>query len=120
MPLTSCVVSLALLLVVAVIESNAQPASKTPRIGYVEAGSKSANQHLLEAFRRGLRDLQYVEGQTVLIEDRWADGQADRFPTLIAELIGLKVDVLVVSSTPGAAAAKQATSTVPVVVWGGQ
>jgi len=117
--LTVRVVALGLLvLAVAVVESNAQPASKIPRVGFVEAGSKSANQHLLEAFRRGLRDLQYVEGQTVVIEDRWADGRADRFPALITELVGLKVDVLVVSSTPGAAAAKQATSTVPIVVWG--
>ena len=98
--------------------AKAQPANKVPRIGFVEAGSRAANQHLLDAFRQGLRDLRYIEGQSVLIEDRWADGRADRFPELLADLIRLKVDVIVVASTPGASAAKQITNTVPVVIWG--
>jgi len=105
-------------LLAAPLAAEAQQATKAPRIGFVEAGSRSANQHFLDAFRQGLRDLRYVEGQTIFIEDRWADGQSDRFPELIAELIRLKVDVVVVASTSGVGAAKKITSTVPVVFWG--
>ncbi len=105
-------------LLVAALTVEAQPTTTVPRIGFVEAGSRSANQHLLDAFRRGLRDLRYVEGQNIVIEDRWAEGRADRFPELIAELLRLKVDVIVVASTPGASAAKKSTSRIPVVVWG--
>src|SRR5260370_15098485 len=100
------------------LAAGAQPAAKAPRIGFVEAGSRSANQHFLDAFRQGLRDVRYIEGQTIFSEDRWADGRPDRFPELIADLIRLKVDVLVVASTPGADAAKKVTSSVPVVFWG--
>jgi putative ABC transport system substrate-binding protein len=99
---------------VAQAQSQARPA----RVGFVEAGSLSANRHFLDAFRQGLRDVGYVEGQSIVVEDRWADGHSDRFPVLIAELIGLKVDVIVPASSPGALAAKKATSTVPVVFWG--
>jgi putative ABC transport system substrate-binding protein len=95
-------------------QSQARPA----RVGFVEAGSLSANRHFLDAFRQGLRDLGYVEGQSIVIEDRWADGRSERFPALIAELVRLKVDVIVQASTPGALAAKKATSTIPVVFWG--
>ena len=95
-------------------QSQARPA----RVGFVEAGSLSANRHFLDAFRQGLRDLGYVEGQSIVIEDRWADGRSERFPALIAELIRLKVDVIVQASTSGALAAKKATSTIPVVFWG--
>jgi ABC-type uncharacterized transport system substrate-binding protein len=105
-------------LLAAPVAAEAQPGTKAPRVGFVEAGSRSANQHFLDAFRQGLRDLRYIEGQTIFIEDRWADGRPDRFPELIADLIRLKVDVLVVASTPGAAVAKKITSSVPVVFWG--
>ena len=105
-------------LLVAPVAVQAQPVTKVPRIGFVEAGSRSANQHLLDAFRNGLRDLRYIDGQNIIIEDRWADGRADRFPELISELIRLNVDVLVVASTPGATVAKRTTNTVPVVIWG--
>jgi putative tryptophan/tyrosine transport system substrate-binding protein len=88
------------------------------QIGFVEAGSPSANRHLLDAFRLGLRELGYVEGQNIAIEDRWANGRSERFPAIIAELIQLRVDVIVPASTAGALAAKKATSTVPVVFWG--
>jgi ABC-type uncharacterized transport system substrate-binding protein len=93
-------------------------AQRTPKVGWIEAGSRSANQHFLDAFRQGLRDLQYVEGQNIVIEDRWADGRAERFPELLAELIRSKVDVIVVASTPGASAAKRSESITPVVFWG--
>ncbi|HTI56488.1 MAG TPA: ABC transporter substrate-binding protein [Verrucomicrobiae bacterium] len=105
-------------LLAAPLAAEAQPATKVPRVGFVEAGSRSANQHFLDAFRQGLRDLKYIEGQTIFVEDRWADGRPDRFPELIADLIRLQVDVLVVASTPGADAAKKITSSVPVVSWG--
>src|SRR5262249_27172090 len=89
-----------------------------PRIGFIEAGASSTNSHYLEAFRRGLRELGYVEGQNITIEDRWADGQSERFPALLEELIRLKVDVIVQASTPGALAATRARGRVPVVFWG--
>jgi putative tryptophan/tyrosine transport system substrate-binding protein len=88
------------------------------RVGFVEAGSLSANRHFLDAFRQGLRELGYVEGRNIVIEDRWANGRSERFPALIAELIRLRVDVIVPASTAGALAAKKATSAVPVVFWG--
>ena len=100
------------------LSAEAQRAGVLPRIGFVEAGSRSANQHFLDAFRQGLRDLRYVEGQTIVIEDRWADGRPDRFPELINALIRLRVDVVVVASTDGLMAAKKITDTVPVVFWG--
>ena len=93
-------------------------AQRTPNVGWIEAGSRSANQHFLDAFRQGLRESGYIEGQNIVIEDRWADGRVERFPELIAELIRLRVDVLVVASTPGTVAAKRISSTLPVVFWG--
>ena len=101
-----------------ILMSFSAEAQRTPKVGWIEAGSRSANQHFLDAFRQGLRDLQYVEGQNIVIEDRWADGRAERFPELLAELIGSKVDVIVVASTPGASAAKRSETITPVVFWG--
>jgi len=100
------------------LAAEAQPGGKLSTVGWVEAGSRSANQHFLDAFRQGLRDLKYAEGQNIVIKDRWADGRVDRFPQLIAELIQLKVDVVVVASTPGARAAKKLATTIPMVFWG--
>ena len=105
-------------LLAAPLGAEAQPAGKVPTVGWVEAGSRSANQHFLDAFRQALSDLKYVEGQNIVIEDRWADGQEDQFSKLIAELIRLKVDLVVVASTSGAAAAKSTVRTTPVVFWG--
>jgi putative ABC transport system substrate-binding protein len=99
----------------AVSFTGAQQAKKVPRIGFIGASSSSTAGHYLEAFRQGLRDLGYVEGESIVIEVRWAEGSAGRFPHLIAELIGLKIDVLFVSSAPGALAAKKAGITIPVV-----
>jgi putative tryptophan/tyrosine transport system substrate-binding protein len=100
------------------LAARAQQAGKVPTIGWVEAGSQSTNQHFLDAFRQGLRDLKYIEGQNIVVEDRWAGGQEDQFSKLIAELIRLNVDLVVVASTSGAIAAKSATRTTPVVFWG--
>ena len=94
---------------------DAQPAGKVYRVGYLTAGSISANPRVLEAFRQGLRDLGWVEGRNVVIEYRSAEGRFDRLPDLAAELVRLKVDVIVATPTPGALAAKKATSTIPIV-----
>ena len=85
-----------------------------PRIGYL-TGSLATNPHLAEAFRKGLRDLGYVEGRNVVIEYRDAEGNYDRLPTLAAELVAARVDVIAATGTPHAMAAKQATATIPIV-----
>src|SRR5262245_9196812 len=92
----------------------AQQAAKVPRIGYL-SGNLAATPHNPEAFRQGLRDLGYVEGRSVVIEYRDAEGQLERLRALAAELVALKVDVIVVGGTPQARAAKQATRTLPIV-----
>jgi putative tryptophan/tyrosine transport system substrate-binding protein len=101
-------------LVVAPRASEAQQAAKIARIGYL-APNLTASPHLHEAFRQGLRDLGYVEGQNIVIEYRSAEGKAERLPALAAELVALKVDVIVVPGTVGVLAAKQATKTIPIV-----
>ena len=93
----------------------AQQAAKVPRIGFLQL-NPAANPHLREAFLQGLRDLGYVEGRNVVIEYRSAEGKAERLPALAAELVALKVDVIVSGGgTPTALAAKQATRTLPIV-----
>jgi putative ABC transport system substrate-binding protein len=96
----------------------AQQAGKVPRIGYLAAGSPSGGPHLLEAFRKGLRELGWVEGQNIVIDYRFAEGRFDRLPDLAAELVRLKVDIIVAGPTPPAAAAKKATETIPIVMIG--
>jgi ABC-type uncharacterized transport system substrate-binding protein len=90
-----------------------QQTSKVHRIGYLGAGA--AVPLLLEAFEQGLRELGWVEGQNIVIDYRFAEGQYDRLPGLADELIRLKVDVIAASPTPAALAAKNATETVPIV-----
>ena len=94
------------------VAAEAQP--KIPRIGYL-AADLAANPHFPEAFRLGLRDLGYVEGQNILIEVRSADGHAERLPALAAELVRVKVDVILSEGTPPSIAAKGATRTIPIV-----
>jgi putative ABC transport system substrate-binding protein len=101
-------------LLAAPLAASAQQAAKVPRIGYL-ANNLTANPHLREAFRQGLRDLGYVEGRNVVIEYRSAEGKSERLPTLAAELVALEVDVIVAPGTPLALAAKQATRTLPIV-----
>ncbi len=107
-----------LTLLVAPLAAEAQPARKSPRVGFVEAGSRSANQHFVDAFRAGLRELGYIEGQNITVEERWAEGRIERFPDLLRDLLRQKVDVIVQASSPGAVAAKKITATVPVVFVG--
>ncbi len=94
--------------------ASAQQAAKVPRIGYL-SGNLAANPHLPEAFRQGLRDLGYVEGRNVVIEYRDAEGKNERLPALAAELVALKVDVILAGATPQSLAAQQATRTIPIV-----
>ena len=92
----------------------AQQATNVRRLGYL-AADRAANPHLQEAFRQGLRDLGYIEGRNLVIEYRDAEGKLERFPALAAELVALKVDVIVASGTLAALAAKEATRTLPIV-----
>ena len=104
-----------ILLTVAVLTEAQQP-TKIPRIGYLTAAGQPGMASRTEAFRQGLRDLGYVEGKNIVVEWRFADGKADQLPGLVAELIALKVD-LIVSAGPGVTrVAKQATSTIPIVM----
>jgi putative ABC transport system substrate-binding protein len=92
-----------------------QPA-KVARIGLLGAVSAAGYAKQVEALRAGLRELGYVEGRNLIIEPRWAEGKYDRLPELAAELVRLKVDVIVTAGTPGVRALKQTTTTVPVVM----
>jgi ABC-type uncharacterized transport system substrate-binding protein len=96
--------------------AEAQQPKKVARIGFLTAASRAGYQHLTEPFLQGLRDLGYVEGQNISIEYRWADGNFERLPALAAELVGLKVDVIVAAVTQASLAAKAATATIPVVM----
>jgi len=95
--------------------AEAQPAKKVPRLGYLVAGSSSSEAPRLKAFREGLRQLGYVEGQNIIIEYRYGDGRPARLPDLAADLVRLKVDVIVAGGTP-IRAARDATSTLPIVM----
>ena len=108
---------IAFVLVVVGAVAHAQQPAKIPRIGYVSgSGDPSTPGPLVEAFRRGLRDLGYIEGKNIQFEYRSVEGKQDRFQSLVAELVQLKVDVLVVTALPAIRAAKQATSTIPIVM----
>ena len=108
------IATLALGLLVAPPTAEPQQPVKISRVGVLSGGSPTP--HLLYAFRQGLRDLHHLEGENIAIEARWADGQLDRLPGLVGELVQLKVDVIVTSGAPAAFAAKQATSTIPIVM----
>jgi putative ABC transport system substrate-binding protein len=105
----------AFLLLAGPLGVDAQGARKTPRVGIVAAGSQSSARHQVDAFREGLRELGHIEGHSLVIEERWAEGNLERFGDLIDELLRSKVDVVVVASAPGARAAKKAAATTPVV-----
>jgi putative ABC transport system substrate-binding protein len=92
-----------------------QQASRTYRIGYLSQGSPAVAPGLLEAFRQGLRELGWIEGQNIVIEYRFAEGQVDRLPGLAGELVELKVDLIAAAATPSTQAARDATKTIPIV-----
>jgi putative ABC transport system substrate-binding protein len=96
--------------------AQAQQPTKIPRIGYLDIASPSINPARYEAFRQGLRELGYVEGKNIVIEWRTAVGKLDRLPALAAELARLKVDVIVTTGPTSTRAAKEATSTIPIVM----
>jgi putative tryptophan/tyrosine transport system substrate-binding protein len=96
--------------------SFAQRQVKGWRIGVLGAGSSSGWAPMVEALRAGLRELGYIEGNNINIDYRWADGQYDRLPELVADLIRLKVDVIVSHATAGVGAAKRATTSIPIIM----
>ena len=108
-----CIVTLALGILLAPLAAEAQPPGKVWRIGYL-AGSPRVPQ--IDAFVQGLRDLGYVEGQNLVLEIKLAHGHLERLPNLAAELVQFKPDVIVAAANVGGLAAKQATSTIPIVV----
>jgi putative ABC transport system substrate-binding protein len=97
--------------------AQAQQAKKVPRVGFLSGGGDPSNPGpRVEAFRQGLRDLGYVEGKNIIVEYRYIEGNLDRSPGLVAELIQSKVDVLVTTFLPGTRAARDATKTIPIVM----
>src|SRR5256884_2221677 len=94
----------------------AQQAGKVPRIGFLGVTSPSDRPPLLDAFRQGLRELGWVEGQNIVIDYRYAEGRVDRLPDLAAELVRLRVDLIVSEGTQGVTAARNATETIPIVM----
>ena len=119
---TADIIALFVLLLVAALlvplAGEAQHAVTIPRIGLLLPSSPSdpRTPHFVEAFRRGLRELGYAEGRNIAIESRFAEGKWDQLPSLAAELVRLKVDVIVTFTTPATQAAKHATGTIPIVV----
>src|SRR6266850_1895987 len=93
----------------------AEPAQKVVRVGFVGPSSPSTAVRAVAQFRERLRELGWIEGQNLVIEERWAEGQYDRLPALMAEVIERKVDVIVTYGTVAAIEAKNATSTIPIV-----
>ena len=96
--------------------TEAQQTNKIPRIGYIGAVSSAANLARVEAFRQGLREAGYIEGENIIIEFRYAQGKFDRLPALVAELVGLKTDVIVTGGASVTRRVKQATDRIPIVM----
>src|SRR5918994_1270282 len=108
-----------LLFAVAVIAQAQQPVRTPARIGYLSPGTRTSESARSEAIRQALRELGYIEGQNIATEYRYAEGKRDRFPELAAELVRLKVDVLVVAGgNSPVRAVKNATKTIPIVMAG--
>jgi len=107
---------LILLTVASVHLAEAQQPTKIPRIGVLAAATPATAAHLVEAFKQGLHEHGYVEGQNVALELRFGDGKAEQFPILAAELVRLKVDVILALTNPVIDAVRQATQTIPIVM----
>jgi len=116
--MTKKVIGLALgaLLFVLSVSAHAQQPGKIPRIGFLDNGTASGTAVLLEPFRQELSKLGWVEGKNIAIEYRFAEQKSERLPELAAELVRLKVDLIVTSGGPTPLAAKKATSTIPIVM----
>jgi len=111
-----CLSVIAFVLVAAGAATQAQQPTKLPRIGYLNANFPSANPGRIEAFRQGLRELGYVESKNIVIERRFADGKFDRLPSLATELVRLNVAVILTTGGISTRAAKEVTSTIPIVM----
>jgi putative ABC transport system substrate-binding protein len=111
-------VALAVLTLLSRREVAGQQISKIPRIGFLAVGSRQGRAFLIEGFRQGLREHGYVEGQNIVIEYRFSEDRNDRLPALAAELVAMKVRLILASGTPASFAAKEATSTIPIVMGG--
>jgi ABC-type uncharacterized transport system substrate-binding protein len=110
------VYALLALILTTIHHAQAQQLTKVPRIGYLSGSSPSAIAARIELFRQGLRELGYVEGKNILIEWRFAEGKLDRLPELSAELVRVKVDIIVSAGPQVTRPAKEATSTIPIVM----
>ena len=97
------------------LATRGQQVRKLWRVGFLSAVSRESGSRSYAALQQGMRELGYVEGQSLVVEARWSEGQADRLPALMTEVLQRKVDVLVTWSTPGATVAKNTTKTVPIV-----
>ena len=110
---------LVVVVLLAAVTAEAQQSTKIPRIGYLSGGFASSGAPRIDGFRQGLGELGYVEGKNIVIESRHAEGKPDRIPALAAELVRLKVEVIVTGGGRGATrAAKEATKTIPIVMAG--
>jgi putative tryptophan/tyrosine transport system substrate-binding protein len=107
--------SLSTMLFALCLPADAQQPSKIPRIGFLGATSPSVELARIEAFRQGLRELGYVEGKNIVIEWRWAEGKGERLPALAAELVRLEVEIIVTGGSTSTGAAKEVTTTIPIV-----
>ena len=112
-------ITLALGLLLVPLAAEAQPSPKVPRIGVLSGSTLTAIARSHAAFLQGLHVLGYVEGQTIVLEERWAEGKLERLPDLAAELVRLQVDIIVAGGGPAARAAGQATGRIPIVLAGG-
>ncbi len=110
------IVAIAVTFALCGVVAEAQQPTNIPRIGYLATSSLSANAARIEAFRRGLLDLGYVEEKNIVIEYRYADGKIDRLPALAVELVRLKVDIIVSGGPTATRPAKVATNTIPIVM----
>jgi putative tryptophan/tyrosine transport system substrate-binding protein len=110
------IAAVTLRLVAAPLAAEAEPVGKAYRIGFLGGASAPGYAALVEELRLGLRDQGYVEAKNITIEYRWAEGKYDRLPALAAELVRLKVDIIITQGVPAALAAKQATTTIPIVM----
>jgi putative tryptophan/tyrosine transport system substrate-binding protein len=111
------VFTLCAMLLALCVSAKAQQPGKIPRIGFLPSSGDANNPGpLVQAFQQGLRDLGYIEGKNILIEYRYVEGKADRIPSLVAELVRLKVDVLVAGSPGAVQEAKRATKTISIVM----
>jgi ABC-type uncharacterized transport system substrate-binding protein len=113
------IVTLVLSILATSLAAAGPPSAHVPRIGLLDTGSPSTSQSRIDAFHQGFRDLGYLEGQNMVLEYRWAEGNLDRLPDLATELVRLRVDVIIAPGTAAIRAAQHATRTIPIVMVGG-